>query len=820
MRFLASQKSKEADQAFVEAICDHYERDVNVPESFHRPTIFSTLTATPIAFANNIWTSTNGFVERKVLENGLTRFRLDEDDLDWFSLELNEDVEEAWLSHSSNIFHSRGILLEDDLSVYKLVHPKVFLLGFLNETPSKTQQRRQQPIYFFIHSPLRHLLDYKTLHHHFWSFHEDGQHRLLPESCRNFGLPYQLELEAMSWRSCSNSWSTSSYQLIRRYHTLRSFDPTTPDFARHLGYGDYDFQPINHLDRFMEVDQEHSDSLDGSVIGNDSECLSHKMDQELAEDPICMASNQAGSESTISSICAPNKRQKMDMGFGGAERNNPELESCHNNDATSDVRAMEEQFLPPYRPGIQPFMEHSPTIVSILAKTSIAVANNFWASECGSLVDREVLENGLTRFRLRHGLGSRLLLLLNWNAEEAWLSQACGVFCGRAISLKEGLEDFELRWHQAQLYGSLNPHTLSERHKRFPMYLFVRLPPPDLLDGDTCSLHYWSYYEDGQSRIPPGSYRDFGLPVELKFLDCGFRSLSWPTEEYRLIHRYQLFQGFDPTTTDFAQHLRYDHCIFQFDDDSDRFEGIVHEDFHPGRSTNAADSEGQLNPQDDEPVQDASSWGSSQVPTAPCDGANGFTITGDNGPSKRQRGDTQVTEIESGTQPDQDSLSLQDTVVAGDRAAGGAVSTVSTNNPVTTGRDKDNAQNVGRSGIKAHIAPTVAKSNSKLHNNRPATQLAPPRRRQILNSPMRPFMPTSLVSRTLTTLRPSPITVEVLPFTFSSNTAMLQSFLPGDTPTIPRHRHCHLVKMGGVPVSPLEARDDDGTPPESGRSQR
>ncbi|KAJ8087436.1 hypothetical protein PM082_006266 [Marasmius tenuissimus] len=347
------------------------------------------------------------------------------------------------------------------------------------------------------------------------------------------------------------------------------------------------------------------------------------MVQKLAEDPICMASNQAGSESTISSICAPNKGQKMDMGLGGAERNNPELESCHNNDATSDVRAMEEQFLPPFQPRTQLFMEHSPTIVSILAETSIAVANSSWASECGSLVDRKVLENGLTRFRLREGKGSKLLLLLNWNVEEAWLLQACGVFCGRAISLKEGLEDFELRWHQAQLYGSLNPRTLSERHEQSPIYLFVRLPPPGLLSGDTSSLHYWSCYEDGQSQIPPGSCRNFGLPLELKLLD-------W----------------FDPTTTNFAQHLQYDHCIFQFDDDSDRFKDVVHEEFHPGRSTIGADSEGQSNPQDDEPVQDASSWGSSQVPTVPCDGANGFTITGDNIASKRQRTDKEPGGIE------------------------------------------------------------------------------------------------------------------------------------------------------------------------------
>ncbi|KAJ8087459.1 hypothetical protein PM082_006289 [Marasmius tenuissimus] len=355
MRFLASQKSKEADHVFLGVFCYHSERDVNVPESCHRPTIFSTLTATPIAFANNVWTGGWGVVERKVLENGLTRFRLDEDSEGWVGLGLNNDAKEAWLCQSSNIFHPRGISLEDDLGVYKLVYPEVELAGYLDHSPSKSQQRRQQPIYLFIHPPLfihplpRNCFSIKTSRLHFWSFHEDGQHRLSPESCRNFGLP--LELCFRVREICSMSWAASSYQLIRRYHTLRSFDRTTPDFARHLGYGDYDFQPIHHPDRFMEVYQEHFDNLDGSVIGNDSECLSYTMDRKLAEDPMCMASNQAGSESIISSICAPNKRQTMDMGSGGAERNNPELELRHKDDAANDRDlALDRQASRPVQP--------------------------------------------------------------------------------------------------------------------------------------------------------------------------------------------------------------------------------------------------------------------------------------------------------------------------------------------------------------------------------------------------------------------------------------------------------------------------------------
>ncbi|KAJ8087462.1 hypothetical protein PM082_006292 [Marasmius tenuissimus] len=368
MRFLASQKSKEADRAFVRAIGDHVDCDVNVPESCHRPTIFSTLTATPIAFANNVWTGRKGFVERKVLEDGLTRFRLDKDAEGWFWLWLNEDVEEAWLFQSSNIFQSRGISLEDDLGVYKLVYPRVYGSGHLDETPSTSQRRRQQPIYLFIRPPPRNPLDDDTLRLHFWSFHENGQHRLSPESCRNFGLP--LELDFFHRKIYSKSWSTSSYQLIRRYHTLRSFDPTTPDFARHLGFDDHIFQPIHHSDRFTEVDQEHFNNLDGSVIGDDSEFPSHTIDQKLAEDPVCMASNQAGRESAISSICATNKHRKMDMGFGGAERNNPEPELRHQNDTADDRDlAIDGQASRPcnrFPPGFFPLQTQSTSIPRII----------------------------------------------------------------------------------------------------------------------------------------------------------------------------------------------------------------------------------------------------------------------------------------------------------------------------------------------------------------------------------------------------------------------------------------------------------------------
>ncbi|KAK1234746.1 hypothetical protein PQX77_002045 [Marasmius sp. AFHP31] len=323
-RFLASLKSREADWVFLHAMSwdSNY---VGVPELVDQPTIFSTLTKTPIAVANNAWTSRRVFTERKVLENGITRFRLEEDGT-WLSLDLNENAELAWLSQSSNIFQSCGISLDDDLSVYGVVYSQARLEGSLDPSPPKPQRRRQQPIYIFVYSPPPDLFNGKTLRLHFWSFHEDGQHRLSPELCLDFGLPIELQL----WHLYKKSRKNIHHKLIHQYQLLRGFNPRTTDFVQHVGYG-HIFQPIHHSDRFMEVSQEHSDS---------SECLSDMMDEKLALDPTYMTNNQAQIKSgeaglTSNTDLLTSKRQRRIMGYEGIARNDPEPDLRHKNNATN-----------------------------------------------------------------------------------------------------------------------------------------------------------------------------------------------------------------------------------------------------------------------------------------------------------------------------------------------------------------------------------------------------------------------------------------------------------------------------------------------------
>ncbi|KAK1231609.1 hypothetical protein PQX77_005273 [Marasmius sp. AFHP31] len=340
LRFLASQKSKEVDRLFLDTMWWYGDNDGDgddegVPE-FDQPTIFSTLTKSPIAVANNVWTSGQVFTERKALEDGLTRFRLNEEAGSMLLLWLNWHAGIAWLSHSLNIFQSCGISLDDDLGAYNVVYREAMLEGYLERSPPKSKRRRQQPIYLFIYPPPPGLSNGKTSCLHFWTFHEHGQHRLSPESCLEFGLPIELKF----LRDYDLSLKIN-YKLIHQYQLLRGFDPTTTDLAQHLGYDAYIFEPIHHSDRFMEVDQVHSDSLDGSVTSDSSECLSDTMDHQMAEDPASMTSNQDQITSredgpTINLDHLANKRQRRIMRYESIARNNPEPDLCHKNDATNN----------------------------------------------------------------------------------------------------------------------------------------------------------------------------------------------------------------------------------------------------------------------------------------------------------------------------------------------------------------------------------------------------------------------------------------------------------------------------------------------------
>ncbi|KAK1223386.1 hypothetical protein PQX77_013739 [Marasmius sp. AFHP31] len=356
VRFLGCQKSREADDAFMYVMSDIWMGImIDEPERVHRPTIFSALTKTPIAIANNVWKSNkDNLVEQTCLENGWTRFRLDGDG--WLCFWLNQDIKEAWLSQAGSVFHVRGVSLDDDVEDFHFVYPEARLDGNLDNSPSKCQLRRQQHIFLFIYPPPPNLADGKTSSLHHWSFQEDGHSQISPESCRNLGLP--VELDYKNYGCSSYFWPTTTYKSLHQYQIARGFDPTTADFARHLGYPI--FEPLDDSDRFEDVQKDQtSPRLDtptnhgGSLNIVDSEYPSNTSYPIRVEDVVSVGNPQDRGDECYESLYhdIPNKRRKTHLERGGIEaRNHPHQVLRHKDDPTEDGQCTMDAGLRPIQP--------------------------------------------------------------------------------------------------------------------------------------------------------------------------------------------------------------------------------------------------------------------------------------------------------------------------------------------------------------------------------------------------------------------------------------------------------------------------------------
>ncbi|KAK1219299.1 hypothetical protein PQX77_017988 [Marasmius sp. AFHP31] len=226
-----------------------------------------------------------------------------------------------------------------------------------------------------------------------------------------------------------------------------------------------------------------------------------------------------------------------------------------------------------------------PTVTLTLTNAPIAVANNTWTSLNNNLSDRKLLADGMTRFTLAGG--DYLLLKWNWDAREAWIAQAWSIFGARGISMEEDLSVYHIVFPHAELSGYLS-YFPARQQSRQPIYLFVRPLPFDLHRGDTSSVHFWSFDEDGQSPLSHNLCLDFGLPTTFDTYQVS-ESYSWSNDAYDSLRQYQLLRGFDPSTTDFARSLGYDKNIYQTLSDSDRFAQVNQElRLKDGASTSTA----------------------------------------------------------------------------------------------------------------------------------------------------------------------------------------------------------------------------------------
>ncbi|KAL0581202.1 hypothetical protein V5O48_000790 [Marasmius crinis-equi] len=81
-----------------------------------------------------------------------------------------------------------------------------------------------------------------------------------------------------------------------------------------------------------------------------------------------------------------------------------------------------------------------------------------------------------------------------------------------------------------------------------------QLPPIYLFVSPISVFTFWSFAPDGQIPISNNLSHYLGLPVRLSLR---FSEISWDTSIYQRLRDYQVARGFDPTTTNFAQHAGY-----------------------------------------------------------------------------------------------------------------------------------------------------------------------------------------------------------------------------------------------------------------------
>ncbi|KAL0575795.1 hypothetical protein V5O48_006173 [Marasmius crinis-equi] len=205
-----------------------------------------------------------------------------------------------------------------------------------------------------------------------------------------------------------------------------------------------------------------------------------------------------------------------------------------------------------------------PTVISTLTDTILAVGpSGVWTENWRScLGKREELLDGTTRFTLEHN-GRHPELEFSWSEAKCdWLAQAPSVFHAHGIPLEDNMSKYELVLPK-RLAGTISESEVKrQRREECPtIYLFIPLP----------TSTFWSFDSDGQNPIAADLCHYLGLPISLS-LECW--EFSWPAMVDKTLQAYQIARGFDPNTTEFAQHNQYHIYEIANQPLSSRFEKI------------------------------------------------------------------------------------------------------------------------------------------------------------------------------------------------------------------------------------------------------
>ncbi|KAF9254456.1 hypothetical protein L218DRAFT_992306 [Marasmius fiardii PR-910] len=91
-----------------------------------------------------------------------------------------------------------------------------------------------------------------------------------------------------------------------------------------------------------------------------------------------------------------------------------------------------------------------------------------------------------------------------------------------------------------------------------PIYLVVPLPSHfgNETNATEVSLHFWSNDAHGSVLIPNKTCEYLGLSITLLFWRS-VEEVSWPTEVYEMIRKWQVTRGFNPETAEFVKYCEY-----------------------------------------------------------------------------------------------------------------------------------------------------------------------------------------------------------------------------------------------------------------------